>query len=332
MQKLSIGPDASIIIPAFNAAATIGRALQGARSQTAADIEIIMVDDGSSDETASIFSDAAGDDPRFRCIRHKSCQGPSAARNTALDAARGRWIALLDADDWMVKTRIQDMILQAEARGLDLLADNLVLVDAETAKVVGTALDPKLMTITHDLALADMLRADWPGKKGSFRGFGVAKPIIRRSFLEDRGLRYDPSVRLGEDLLLYCSVAASGGRVGVTPQSGYHYTTNAQTLSQLRAPTMELVLVNEKIRCAVAQADAKAFGGVLQLLLDRDAALRFQVFTWALKVFDVSLAIRIATSIPPFSLIRLSGRKIRELVMAAAKARPATGHATSCPS
>jgi glycosyltransferase involved in cell wall biosynthesis len=88
----------SVLIPAYNAQATLLETLQSVERQSFRDLEAIVVDDGSRDETARIAADFAARDARFRLVRQANA-GAAAARNTALALARGEWIAPLDADD-----------------------------------------------------------------------------------------------------------------------------------------------------------------------------------------------------------------------------------------
>jgi hypothetical protein len=93
-------PRVSILLPAYNRATVISRAIHSARVQTMSDWEMLVVDDASQDDT--IASVEAMADSRIRVLRHEVNRGPSAARQTALEAARGEWVALLDSDDeWL---------------------------------------------------------------------------------------------------------------------------------------------------------------------------------------------------------------------------------------
>src|SRR5271165_4480269 len=88
-------PSVSVIIPTFNRASTIGKAIASVVSQTFQDFELIVIDDGSTDETADVLLSFAN---TIRLIRQEN-RGVSAARNAGIRAARGRWIAFLDSDD-----------------------------------------------------------------------------------------------------------------------------------------------------------------------------------------------------------------------------------------
>jgi len=90
-------PAVSVIIPAYNRALSIGRALDSVLAQGFADFEVIVVDDGSTDGTVALCD--ARTDPRLRILRHGCNRGAAAARNTGIAAALGVWCALLDSDD-----------------------------------------------------------------------------------------------------------------------------------------------------------------------------------------------------------------------------------------
>lgn len=96
--RASAAPAVSIIIPAYNAAWSIGRTLASLQAQTLAEFECVIVDDGSTDETASLVEGRIAGDPRFRLIRQENA-GVAAARNRGLREVCGRYVANLDADD-----------------------------------------------------------------------------------------------------------------------------------------------------------------------------------------------------------------------------------------
>lgn len=107
-------PLVSIIIPAWNAEATIEETLSSAARQTYRNVEIIIVDDGSTDRTAEIAEAFCRSDPRARLIRQANA-GVAAARNSGIAQSGGDWIAPLDADDLWHCTRIEKMIAAAFA-------------------------------------------------------------------------------------------------------------------------------------------------------------------------------------------------------------------------
>lgn len=110
-------PLVSIITPVYNAARWLPETLATVRAQTLSAWEHILVDDGSSDESAAIAQAAAAVDPRFQFLRMARNGGPSAARNLALEIARGRFIAFLDADDLWLPEKLACSVEWMSAHG-----------------------------------------------------------------------------------------------------------------------------------------------------------------------------------------------------------------------
>ncbi|WP_296750874.1 glycosyltransferase family 2 protein [Thiobacillus sp.] len=129
-------PRFSVVIPAFNAAATLARAIESVRAQSWPAHEIIVVDDGSTDTTAAVARQFGG---AVRLIRQNN-GGVAAARNAGAAAAGGDWLAFLDADDWYAPDRLRlhaEWI--AEDAGLDFLTGDYEYRDPEGA-LLGTSM------------------------------------------------------------------------------------------------------------------------------------------------------------------------------------------------
>jgi glycosyltransferase involved in cell wall biosynthesis len=114
-------PLVSIITPVYNAAHWLPETLDSVRSQTLADWEQILVDDGSTDASVAIIEAVARQDARFRLLRTVCNQGPSIARNMAIDAARGRFIAFLDADDFWLPEKLARSVEWMQLNGYDFI-------------------------------------------------------------------------------------------------------------------------------------------------------------------------------------------------------------------
>jgi glycosyltransferase involved in cell wall biosynthesis len=110
-------PSVSIVTPVYNAARWLPETLATVRAQTFSDWEHILVDDGSSDDSLAIVEEAAAADARVRLLRMPQNSGPSAARNQALDSARGRYIAFLDADDLWLPEKLSCSVNWMMAKG-----------------------------------------------------------------------------------------------------------------------------------------------------------------------------------------------------------------------
>lgn len=111
-------PLVSVIVPAFNAAAYLGEAIRSLIVQTLTDIEIIVIDDGSKDDTRATAYALAREDTRIRVLMRDTPSGrPSIARNEAMRAARGRYLAFLDADDIAMRTSLEHAVSALELTG-----------------------------------------------------------------------------------------------------------------------------------------------------------------------------------------------------------------------
>jgi glycosyltransferase involved in cell wall biosynthesis len=111
---MSLEPQLSVIIPTHDRAGRLRKAIESVRSQTLADLEVIVVDDASSDETSALVDAAAASDERIRALRLAHPSGAPAARNAGIQASRGDFIAFLDDDDeWLPgKSRAQIELLR----------------------------------------------------------------------------------------------------------------------------------------------------------------------------------------------------------------------------
>jgi glycosyltransferase involved in cell wall biosynthesis len=141
---MASAPEVSIVIPTRNRLPLLETALRGALRQQDVDLEVVVVDDGSTDETASCLE--VRRDPRLRLLRHDSACGVAAARNTGIADARGEWIAFLDDDDVWSPRKLKTQLGAAGAASFVYAA--AVLLD-EDGSVVETVLPPDPDELEH---------------------------------------------------------------------------------------------------------------------------------------------------------------------------------------
>jgi glycosyltransferase involved in cell wall biosynthesis len=210
-------PCVSVIIPAYNAAAHLRRAVDSALAQTMPDLEIIIVDDASTDATLRVAGRIASQDSRVRVLHNERNAGPSVSRNRAIAAARGEWIAILDADDSWFPERLERML--AGAGDADVVSDDLFIVRDSLFKpdepVLWSMLQAAGFMVTRPrrLDMLDLVRYE----------LALLKPILRRSFLGRHELSYDPTLLRAHDFYLYFEILALGGRWLQLPQGYYLY-------------------------------------------------------------------------------------------------------------
>ena len=211
----------SVVIPAYNATPTLAETLRSALRQTHAELEVIVVDDGSKDGTRAMAESFAAEDPRVRVIS-KANAGVAAARNTGIDAARGDFIAPLDADDlWHPdKLRLQLERFTNGPPSLGLVYNWYRRIDTS-----GRIIDISAAPVVEGWVLYRHL--DW-----NFVSNG-STPLIRRSALGD--VRYDPGLNaVGaqgcEDYLIQLQIALNHQFACVPAYlTGYRRTDGAMT-------------------------------------------------------------------------------------------------------
>jgi succinoglycan biosynthesis protein ExoU len=218
--------DVCVIIAAKDAGAMIARAVASALAERRV-AEIVVVDDGSRDDATEMAARSADDGSgRLRVLRLPENRGPAHARNVAIENAASPFLAILDADDFFLPGRFDAML---DGEDWDFVADDILFVDERLAANVPEAPfnegEPRFVGFT-EFVDGNISR------KGAERGeIGFLKPVMRRVFLDRHGLRYNASLRLGEDFDLYARALAHGARYKVVGHCGYGAIVRADSLS-----------------------------------------------------------------------------------------------------
>jgi succinoglycan biosynthesis protein ExoO len=230
-----MAPEVSIVIPTHNTAAYIARAIDSVLNQTLTNLEVIVVDDASSDRTVEVIQHFT--DPRLQLLRNPQNMGVSASRNRALRQARGQWIAVLDADDWYAPNRLETLVRIAEEKQADLVIDDLYLIQNNQTFSWGTLLQESGETI-HEIRAIDPVFYVKTGLHGE-RGLHLelCKPLFRRSFLQQHHLLYNENQQVGEDFHLVLRCLVHGASMFFVPKPYYFYRSRPDSLlthSQIR--------------------------------------------------------------------------------------------------
>ncbi|HRP11101.1 MAG TPA: glycosyltransferase family 2 protein [Terricaulis sp.] len=219
--------DTALIIAAYNAAATLDRAIASALAAPEA-AEVCVVDDGSRDETLALARAWAARDRRVIALSQANA-GPGAARNAAIDATSAPWIAILDADDYLLPGRLA--ALQAHSGAADFVADALIRVPDGASAPASAA----------GFGAGETLRFEGfvLGNMGALKGpldLGFLKPLMRRDFIARHQMRYQPELRLGEDYEFYARALGLGARFVIGGEAGYISVERAGSLSKEHSP------------------------------------------------------------------------------------------------
>ncbi|MGM9767309.1 MAG: glycosyltransferase family 2 protein [Candidatus Cryptobacteroides sp.] len=201
-------PKLSIIIPVYNAEATVRRCVDSVLAQTFTDFECILINDGSTDSSGSICDEYAAKDSRVR-VFHKENGGVSSARNIGLDNAKGEWICFIDADD-----DIQNLdAISTSDLTADIILFALRFVNSEGISSVDSLVPLSKQENTKENYLKAYIH---------YHIFNsVCAKLIRRNIIGE--LRFDPTIKFGEDALFCLRLMKSVNRIAVCNKVVYTY-------------------------------------------------------------------------------------------------------------
>jgi glycosyltransferase involved in cell wall biosynthesis len=224
-------PDVSVIIPTVGKWRLLADTLASALDQVGVDLEVIVADDASRDETARELRRIR--DPRLRVYRRETRGGPAASRNTAIDEARGEWLAFLDDDDIWAPENLRVKLATLDETGSDVVYGAVIMTDElNTPLYHFDPPDPE--TILPALLEASVI----PG--------GPSNVVARASLVRDVGA-FDERFALLSDWDLFIRLAVAG-RMSACPETLVAYRRSAASMSgdQQYAPAAELRLLVEK--------------------------------------------------------------------------------------
>jgi len=215
-------PDVSFIVCAFNVAPYIETAIRSALAQVDVKVEVIVVDDASTDETSNIVADIAENDPRVVLITREKNAGPSVARNRAIGHAIGKWIAILDGDDLITPQRTRKLLDLATATSADMVADNFERF-YEEGKPTGQTMIPRVREpYSLIVDVAAFINGNITFSQTRF-ALGAIKPMFRSKFLRNNQIKFKENIHVGEDYHFCLAGLMAGAHFVVTSFDTYKY-------------------------------------------------------------------------------------------------------------
>lgn len=215
----SIIPDVSVVLISYNDAARLPRALAALQHQSHRNIEIIVVDDASTDGTSELVAAAAAADDRIRQVvltaNSGGCSGP---RNRGIDEARGTWVMFCDSDDEYTRDGVAELMRAAEQGSADLgcgVAERFYLRESRGYPWRPELHEPRIMSTIMDFPdlIADTI---------------CVNKIYRRSWLIENGIRF-PEGLLYEDQLFTMEVFTTARKIVVIPETTYRWNVAAES-------------------------------------------------------------------------------------------------------
>lgn len=206
----------SVIIPAYNSEKTIKRCVNSVISQTYPELEIIIINDGSTDSTRDAIEEIEGKEKRLRCITQKN-KGAAEARNTGLSMATGEYVAFIDSDDYISKELISELVKSLESTSADIVISTL-LADAQyypfTDNKSRTLKTAELDNYFSELYLSYSLNS-------------VCGNLYKKDIAQN--CTFFRKLRIGEDLTFNYQYIEKINKITFVPIQGYHYIANVMS-------------------------------------------------------------------------------------------------------
>lgn len=315
-------PAVSVVIPAYNAEHWIGEAIGSVRVQGAIDYEIIVVDDASTDNTVAAVEGCMATEERLRLVRLARNAGPAAARNRGLDAARGEWIATLDADDRFKPGRLTTLLAIARGHGADMVSDNLLLCPVRDAGATAPMIPREMLPAPMRLDAAEFIRRNVGSRKHPRVSYGFMHPMIRRDFLERHCIRYDERNRFAEDYMLYVTCLLHGAVWWVTPEPMYLYRVRGGSLTEVQTAA-DLDRIRRFERSLLGSPEVRADRRLARALRRHKAVIDrcyyYRAFTDAVKQGEAVAALRLLFE-SPASFLHITNESLAQAPVICRKA------------
>ena len=222
-RRIDKRPLVSVVMANFQAGERIIPALESVLGQTMSDIEVIVSDDASRDNSLAFVRARMADDSRIRLVTAEANQGPARCRNRALELVRGDWVAIVDSDDIIHPERFERLLSAAARHDAAIVADDLLLFHEDGSP-------PKLMLGAESCSSFFVSPTQWilAGLDGS-PALGYLKPMNRAERLQNQ--RYDGQLRIGEDYDFVLRLLLDDARMLVVPEPLYLYRRHSASIS-----------------------------------------------------------------------------------------------------
>lgn len=209
-------PVVSILIPAYNAAAFLPKCLDSVLNQTYQDLQIVIVDDGSKDNSLEVCREYAAKDSRIEYYEQEN-RGVASTRNHLLKLIKGDYVLFVDADDWIELDMVEHLCGLAVKDKSGFIMCDRVINDTEPTRG-----EPTITVLSQEKAVEDFLHHDY------FIG-SLCNKLIDSHLM--KGLEFRNDISYGEDALFIWRVLQNVDNVVVTDKQLYHYRMNEDSIS-----------------------------------------------------------------------------------------------------
>lgn len=233
-------PKISVIIPAYNASDTLRRLIESLQGQSMREFEAIIVNDGSTDGTASIANEYANTDKRFRLINIAN-GGVSHARNIGIGNATAEYCTFIDADDYLLPTALYTFFRNDDIPGEYMVCQSIFMQN------MGSDQRTNLFLYEKDMLVTTNQNTDFVSQTHFLsNGYCFAK-MYNTSLLRRKSIYFDERLRIHEDHLFCYAYMTNCNGIKIKSGGGYIYqTANSDSLSFAIKPTYNLITASQR--------------------------------------------------------------------------------------
>lgn len=214
-------PDISVIIPIYNAEIFLVKCIESILSQTFDNFELILVNDGSTDNSLSICRSYQVKDNRIYIVDQIN-SGVSSARNIGIERSNAKYIIFIDADDYTDKTMLEDLHSKAVYEAADITFCDFYYNKYNIDRIINVNFIPNTYTSIERILT------------GHLQGF-MCNKFIKRSLYIDNDIRFNTSITMGEDMLVMCQLLLHAKTLSYVPKPYFHYVQHKNSAVGKRA-------------------------------------------------------------------------------------------------
>lgn len=301
-------PLISVIMANYRSAPYLRDAIRSVLLQSVKNIEVIVSDDASPDNSVEIIEDIMRHDSRVKLLKSDRNFGPARARNRALSVARGHWIAVVDSDDLLHPKRFEWLLAAATHYDANIVADDLLHFSNETGYEVSYLLNDAIFSTPFEITVADFIAANG----GQMPAFGYLKPMFQASILQK--IHYDESLKIGEDYDLALRLLFNGAKYMLIPQPFYLYRRHSNSISHRLSEAAVQAMIDSalKLQERYGQLTPQVNEAFQAQLTSLHKTLEFERFVAAVRQRQIKLALDLAINNPSYikSLLVIIGRRV----------------------
>ncbi|MGE5458927.1 MAG: glycosyltransferase family 2 protein [Methanobacterium sp.] len=236
-------PKISVIVPVYNAKPYLHQCADSILGQTFSDLELILIDDGSTDGSAAICDDYARQDKRVRVLHQENSGIVSVVRNKGIAMSQGEYLTFVDADDWIEPQMYAEMLNIINSHGADIgicsycsiyqeMNQDNIMIWADGQVFAGEE-------IKEQLVPAFISTIDLHGNEQQLEFTSVCRAVFRRSFLEQKQIRFDERIKYMEDFLFIVKSFSEAQKITINKDSYYNYRQNANNKNTITQRYMD---------------------------------------------------------------------------------------------